>query len=343
MSEIKLIGVAGTAKNTGKTTTTMALMAKARQEKLKWAVTSIGLDGEYWDQITSLAKPKLVLEQNDLVLTTTQAIEASAAKLTILEELPLMTPLGSLTLAKVQKKGQVMIAGVSHGQGLKAVKAFLQQKKLDLLFVDGALSRMAPLMYCDQFILCTGAARQKHLPTLTAETKALTSLFTIEECSQQLLNQESYLVQNNEMKILPYSSLLTAEMVLEIVDYPKIQEIYLTGVLTFSAWKELLAKTDSNIKLKLKSPLGLLPVSNPIAIDEMRQLWLKENQLCVLKPLPLKAITVNPFYPKWHAQSKYYQEGYVDKKALQQSLANEKVPVFNVWEQKELLWQKLFA
>jgi molybdopterin-guanine dinucleotide biosynthesis protein len=51
------LGVLGTAKNTGKTTTLNALL-KCLSEKLL-ALTSIGFDGEDLDHITCLPKPNV--------------------------------------------------------------------------------------------------------------------------------------------------------------------------------------------------------------------------------------------------------------------------------------------
>jgi hypothetical protein len=55
-----VVGIAGTAKNTGKTTTLSAIMGEARKEPaLVLGLTSIGYDGEGFDNVTGLPKPRI--------------------------------------------------------------------------------------------------------------------------------------------------------------------------------------------------------------------------------------------------------------------------------------------
>jgi hypothetical protein len=46
---LKTVGFAGTAKNTGKTTTTLAVLEQVRTARIHTALTSIGYDGENQD------------------------------------------------------------------------------------------------------------------------------------------------------------------------------------------------------------------------------------------------------------------------------------------------------
>ncbi|MBU4562316.1 hypothetical protein KKB17_02785, partial [bacterium] len=55
----KVLGILGTAKNTGKTTTTSALLEIANNKNLSVGITSIGYDGEDIDNITGLPKPRI--------------------------------------------------------------------------------------------------------------------------------------------------------------------------------------------------------------------------------------------------------------------------------------------
>ena len=48
-------------------------------------------------------------------------------------------------------------------------------------------------------------------------------------------------------------------------------------------------------------------------------------------PLPLLAITVNPFYPQYRYETNNYEPAYVERTELKQSVADAaKVPVFDV-------------
>ena len=58
----RIVGIAGTAKNTGKTTALNALLRAAHEHGTLVGVTSIGYDGESIDTVTGLPKPSIFLE-----------------------------------------------------------------------------------------------------------------------------------------------------------------------------------------------------------------------------------------------------------------------------------------
>ena len=66
-----ILGIAGTAKNTGKTTTTNAILACLRKRGIAVFLTSIGYDGENLDNVTGLPKPKIPVEPGDIIATGT--------------------------------------------------------------------------------------------------------------------------------------------------------------------------------------------------------------------------------------------------------------------------------
>jgi molybdopterin-guanine dinucleotide biosynthesis protein len=78
--EIRL-GIAGTAKNTGKTTATAAIIQELRTRGVGFYLTSIGYDGENIDNVTGLPKPKLRVEPGDVVATAERCLAVSTAKL----------------------------------------------------------------------------------------------------------------------------------------------------------------------------------------------------------------------------------------------------------------------
>ncbi|MFN3282700.1 MAG: hypothetical protein ACK40Q_00495, partial [Pseudothermotoga sp.] len=86
------IGILGTAKNTGKTTALNSVLKCLNDRRI--AVTSIGFDGEDLDHVTGLPKPKVIVDEGTLVVTSVEAARYSTAKLELLENLPLETPMG---------------------------------------------------------------------------------------------------------------------------------------------------------------------------------------------------------------------------------------------------------
>ena len=70
----KAIGILGTAKNTGKTTTFNFLLEWSNLESIKVGLTSIGYDGEDIDNITGLPKPRIFVQKDNTIATAEQCL-----------------------------------------------------------------------------------------------------------------------------------------------------------------------------------------------------------------------------------------------------------------------------
>ncbi|NTU75981.1 MAG: hypothetical protein HGA86_07660, partial [Anaerolineaceae bacterium] len=91
---MRIIGFAGTAKNTGKTTAALTLLELARTAGLTPALTSIGFDGESLDHVTGLPKPRYLLHPGDLLATAETCLAHSSARFEVLQETDIHTILG---------------------------------------------------------------------------------------------------------------------------------------------------------------------------------------------------------------------------------------------------------
>lgn len=166
------LGVFGTAKNTGKTTVLNAVL------KCLWgfgglAITSIGFDGEDLDHVTGLPKPKVVVDEGVLVITSKDVVWRSTAKLNLLSELKVETPFGPLGIYRVRGSGRVPLVGPNSSEALLQVKDALKDYNPNLLLVDGAINRMVPFQHVDYIILATGASRSTDVRELLLEVKAI--------------------------------------------------------------------------------------------------------------------------------------------------------------------------
>ncbi len=165
------IGILGTAKNTGKTTVLNSAL-KCLSD-LKVGITSIGFDGEDFDFVTGLPKPKVVVDEGTIVLTSKKAAQTSTAKLELLKSLKLKTPMGEIGVYKVKEIGNVALVGPNSSDDLLFALSKLEEYKLDVLLVDGAANRMMPFQHVDYVVIATGAARTTDLRELFLETKVL--------------------------------------------------------------------------------------------------------------------------------------------------------------------------
>ena len=72
-----IVGISGTAKNTGKTTTLLEVTKFFHQKSHDIFLTSIGYDGEDFDNITGLPKPRVLVPQGAMVASALPLLESS--------------------------------------------------------------------------------------------------------------------------------------------------------------------------------------------------------------------------------------------------------------------------
>jgi hypothetical protein len=352
MLGIKL-GIVGTAKNTGKTTATAAIMQELRERDTAFFLTSIGYDGESVDNVTCLPKPKLRVEPGDVVASAGKCLEISSAQFQIIQKTDIQTPLGNVQIVRVTKSGLVIAAGPNKSLEAGKLAAILRRLGPGVTLFDGALNRIAPIAATDGFILATGASRNTNIPQLAAETGMMWRLSTLPkipraiELSAKQLRQISLLDQELSLiKSWPQSSLLAEEDIDRILAEPmaKYSYLYVPGIIGERALKLLadkLARQPRQFFLTVDSPIKLLVSGNPTLYYQLLQEIEKSGVIAgVVNRVPLLAITINPFFPEYRMDTKDYKPASVDFVRLQVSIQNSvEVPVFNVVRQgaKELV------
>ncbi len=344
---MKVLGIAGTAKNTGKTTTTMALIETAGIKSIPLAVTSIGLDGEEFDQVTGLPKPRLSLPEGAYLVTAERCVHGGTAKLEVLQELRAKTPLGNLQLTRVNQGGRVLMAGPNNRRDLNEAVQNLEGKGAEFLIVDGALNRMAPLAGTDVFVLATGAARSSNLATLRRETEVLVRVLQLPRGIPGEKSAHSYLLTEDGKRALGTDSLLSRERIKKIFkNTGEAKKIYIKGVLTGEAFSELnRSLTPAGCQLIVSNPINLLLGEDLQELAKALDNW--ENRggkIGVKFDLPLRAITINPFFPDWQERGRFYQPRYVEEDELKNAFQSLGVPVINVVrEGGERLWETVIS
>ena len=176
---MKTLGFAGTAKNTGKTTTALAVLEQSRQVGNRNALTSIGYDGESLDHITGLPKPRYEMLPGELIATARECLEASPARCRILVETGIETILGTILIAEVQKSGLVLLAGPNRESDLRLVLKQFATLGAQFTIVDGAFNRIVPLICTDGLILSTGAAFKQETTHIATHAAAIEQIFRL--------------------------------------------------------------------------------------------------------------------------------------------------------------------
>ncbi|HHX29219.1 MAG TPA: hypothetical protein GX716_09465, partial [Firmicutes bacterium] len=144
------LGIAGTAKNTGKTTTLQAVVRFLRERRTGVFLTSIGYDGEDVDTVTGLPKPKVIVEEGDTVATALPLFRSSPARFAGLQPTGVDCALGPVYSGTAVSPGRVVLAGPVSTKDVASVIKGAPADKTVLL--DGAFSRLAPMVLADALI-----------------------------------------------------------------------------------------------------------------------------------------------------------------------------------------------
>lgn len=338
------LGIAGTAKNTGKTTTTILLLNYFKLLGTRIGLTSIGYDGESVDNVTGLPKPRLFVHQGVLVVTAERCLEVSSAKLSVIETLSIRSPLGKLVCAKVEREGLVVIAGPNQSQHVCAVRELLYAHGAELIIVDGALNRMAPMVETDGFIMATGASYKPDIKQIALHAHCMT-----EACNRPpvpaditqsgLFDHGTTVVWGGNGKILASSNqtlLSVKELELLARFLGQAEGFYSQSLITSSCLRWLLEfPYISPLKIILQDPSKILIGNNPVIVHDFFQKLRKSGCTVFYRnPLPLLAITVNPFYPRYRYETNDYEPAYIERSELKDCVAKAvNIPVFDVLQE----------
>jgi len=341
----KVLGILGTSKNTGKTTTTSALLEIATHQGISTGLTSIGYDGEDIDNITGLPKPRIFAKKGILIATAKNCLKLGIAQVKTLKETEISTTLGKIIMGEVIEDGLVIIAGPNRGEELSIVIDKLEKVGNKLMLVNGAINRIVPLMKTDALILTTGAARNINIDFLVKEIQCISYLFELPKIEKKdLMNLKNIeqkvvtLIQNDNLKrFLRINSLINLADLLELTSNldDKTNSIFIPGILTEFVLKELIKKSKGLLKGKsiiMSNPSYLLIGSNSISLSdilfEMKKLEIK---LKVMKTLPILAITINPFYPLYRYGNNKYESAWVDRDKIYNKIESiVTVPVIDI-------------
>lgn len=326
----KVLGILGTAKNTGKTTTTSALLEIATYQGVSVGLTSIGYDGEDIDNITGLPKPRIFAKKGTLIATAKNCLKSGTAQIKTLKETEISTPLGNILIGEVIEDGLAIVAGPNKGDELSVIIDQLESFGNKLILVDGAINRIVPLMKTDALILTTGAARNINIDFLVEEIQCISYLFELPKIEKKdLMNLKNIeqkvitLIQNDNLKrFLRINSLINLADLLELTSNldDKTNSIFIPGILTEFALKELIKKNiklSKNKNIIISNPTHLLVGGNTISLmDTLLKIKKLRINLKIIKTIPILAITVNPFYPLYRYENSRYEKGWVNREEL---------------------------
>ncbi len=177
----KSVSIVGLEKNTGKTECLNYILKRLPYDYLRIAVTSIGIDGESLDQVTSTAKPEITLPEGVFFGTSEKHYRQKKMLCELYDVSDETTALGRVVTAKTLSEGKILLSGPSTGSSLKRWMKSLDRFHIDLILVDGALSRLssASPAISEAMVLSTGAAFSANIRDLVTKTTYVVDLINL--------------------------------------------------------------------------------------------------------------------------------------------------------------------
>ena len=295
------VAIVGMAKNTGKTTCLNYVIRRLHEEGRKIALTSIGVDGEERDVLYDTPKPRIVLHDGMVFITSEKDFEQREFPAEILSVSERATPLGCLITARAKGSGKVVLSGPSDSAWLQAVIAAMPDYGVEITLVDGALSRMslASPAVTDAMILCTGAACSPQLPELIRRTKFRCNLINLPRVSAFLsdllfpfTSGVWLMTEKDEMIEKIAGTAFTIDNKLEQLSLEN-PTIYAAGAVTDRFLKSLYSHAHGNVRLVVRDFSKLF-----ISAQTYDRFVRKGGRIEVLQKAMLLAVCTNPVSPE---------------------------------------------
>lgn len=328
------LAVVGLAKNTGKTETMNAILRELNTQGWIVGATSIGRDGETRDVIDNrIDKPRVRLAAGSLVATTDALLRASAVPHETVWQTSIRTPLGRVSVARLQAEGAIEIAGPSVAQDVRVVADAMLEGGAQQVVVDGAIDRRAASSpaVCDGLVICTGAVLHQEIEQVVSCTREAIELFQLPLVEDERIHslaaasRDSLLISAADgfgALTLPLRFALesdTSAIARVLASNPSGDHLLVRGALHEAFLHGLLDATRGR-------PMEVVAEdSTKLFFGKRDCSWFRRRglSLSVLASTRLCAVTVNPIAPRSHS----FESGRLQQ--LVQAVAGE-VPVLDV-------------
>ncbi len=296
----KSCSIVGLAKNTGKTVSLNYVLDRLPLDKMRIAVSSIGIDGETTDQVTRTAKPEITLREGTFFATSEKHYLQRKLVSELVEVSDENTSLGRIVTAKALSSGKILLSGPSSNLGLRRWKKSIEKYNIDLILIDGALSRMslASPATSESMILSTGAAYSANINTLVQKTAFVVDLINLDLTSEDNIlrfndiNNGVWAVDDeDQLHDLQVTSSLSTNINTEGIGHCKT--LYLSGALTDTFLNHIRGKRvfkGTEIVVTDFTKIFLTPILYKGFVNG-------GGKITVMMKSKLIAVTVNPTAP----------------------------------------------
>lgn len=304
-----IIGISGTAKNTGKTTTLLEVLKFFHKRGNDIFLTGIGYDGEDFDNITGLPKPRVLVPEGTIVASALPLLESSPADFIDLKDTGVRCALGRVFLGRARSQGKVVLAGPASTRDLLSVTSFAPENAAVL--IDGAFSRLSPMVVADSLILATGAARSRDSHRVAREVNGVFRVMSLPVFRNNVFP--------GELMKISGGLFLTGqgqELGWRLNGNKKVRVVRVEGVINPGVFQEVLDELglvkgkeiikDRTLLFIFDHPIKLL-LSGDICLWEtvMDNLFLTGCCAMVENSTELLGVTVSPYLPSMSRAGRY--------------------------------------
>ena len=306
----KSCSIVGLEKNTGKTECFNYVMQRLPLDKIRVAVSSIGIDGETTDQVTKTAKPEIFLREGVYFGTSEKHYLTKLLTSELLEISDENTSLGNIVIGKALTPGKLLLSGPSSTNGLRRWMNEMQKYDIDLTIIDGALSRLslASPAVSESMILATGAAYSANINTLVQKTAFVVQMINLELTSQE--NHDTFIDINNgvwaidtdndadndfdiEKRLVDLKVASSLSININTEGLKKCKTLYVSGALTDNFVNHIRQNkifNETEIVVRDFTKIFLTPMTYNTFVNNKRK-------ITVLQKSKLIAVCVNPTSP----------------------------------------------
>ena len=299
----KSCSIVGLEKNTGKTECFNYVMQRLPLDKIRVAVSSIGIDGETTDQVTKTAKPEIFLREGVYFGTSEKHYLTKLLTSELLEISDENTSLGNIVIGKTLTPGKILLSGPSSTTGLRRWMNAMRKYDIDLTIIDGALSRLslASPTVSESMILATGAAYSANINTLVQKTAFVVQMINLELTSQE--NYDTFVNINNGVwaidegtgtgRLVDLKVASSLSININTEGLKKCKTLYVSGALTDNFVNHIRQNkifNETEIVVRDFTKIFLTPMTYNTFINGKRK-------ITVLQKSKLIAVCVNPTAP----------------------------------------------
>jgi hypothetical protein len=294
------LSIVGLEKNTGKTECLKYVLDNLPVESKRIAVTSIGIDGETVDQVTRTQKPEISLREGTYFGTSEMHYRQRRLVAELIDVSDETTSLGRVVTARAVTGGKILLSGPSSASSLKRWMGQMRQHGIDLVIIDGALSRLssASPAVSQSMILATGAAYSANISTLVQKTAHVVDLVNLDLTSRDNIDKLAsidkgvwFVDDQGTLHDLNALTSLSQEIHFDGVEH--CSTLYVAGALVGS----FLEKVRQNKNLR-QVEIVVRDFTKVFVTPQQFKLFLKGGgRISVMQRSKLIAVTVNPTSP----------------------------------------------